>query len=298
MRLCSPLRILLLLGALALLVPALARAGEPPDQKDPCSTYGRDTCGTTGVGSYATYRYGIRWFGDYRRAVPDAAHTFCIDLQYWYPSPSYRFVESTATTLETRSGVAVPPNAQRRLAYAVWTYGRSTSANQQAAVMLYVHSQMGDARRGEVDPSALGAPVVKLYDQVAADAARLHGPYRVEVRVPASLKVGETATATIRVLAASGDALPGVALSLTATGARGVPGSVQTDAAGVAHASVTATSADGVKLTATTEPLPSTLPAVYVPSTPAARVNGQRLVPPASQTVTRPAGGARLETED
>src|SRR5438046_2798135 len=113
MRLFSPLRILLLLGACALLAPALARAGEPPDQKDPCSTSGRDTCGTTGVGSYETYRYGLRWFGDYRGAVPDAPHTFCIDLQYWYPSPAYRFVESSAA-LETRSGGAVPPNAQRR----------------------------------------------------------------------------------------------------------------------------------------------------------------------------------------
>src|SRR6188472_3857899 len=167
MRLALLLRILLVLGAIALLGPGVARAGEPPNQKDPCSTSGRDTCGTTGVGSYETYRYGVRWFGDYRGAVPDAAHTFCIDLQYWYPSPSYRFVQSTATTLENRDGEAVPPNAQRRLAYAAWTFGRSTSKEQQAAAMLYVHSQMGDARPGEVDPAALGASVVKLFDTVS-----------------------------------------------------------------------------------------------------------------------------------
>ena len=76
--------------ALALVaIPSASLAAEPPNPNDPCSTAGRDTCGTTGVGFYKTYRYGIRWFGDFRGAVPGPAHTFCIDLQYWYPSPKY-----------------------------------------------------------------------------------------------------------------------------------------------------------------------------------------------------------------
>src|SRR5580765_1673114 len=48
-----------------------ALAGEPPNPHDPCSAAGRDTCGTTGVGFYDTYKYGVRWFGDYRGAVLD-----------------------------------------------------------------------------------------------------------------------------------------------------------------------------------------------------------------------------------
>ena len=45
--------------------------------------------------------------------------------------------------------------------------------------MLYVHSLMGDARPGEVDPAAIGPQVASIYRQVAADADRFHGPYRV-----------------------------------------------------------------------------------------------------------------------
>src|SRR6188472_3241576 len=86
--------------AVALLaLPAAVTAKEPPDPNDPCSAAGRNTCGTLGVGFYDTYEYGIRWFGDYRGAVPDAAHTFCIDLGLWYPSAAYRFRELTGALL-------------------------------------------------------------------------------------------------------------------------------------------------------------------------------------------------------
>ena len=130
-------------------------AKEPPNQNDPCSSGGRNTCGTLGVGFYDTYKYGLRWFGDYRGAGPDVAHTFCIDLQYWYPSPKYHFRESTADTLKNRDGAAVSLENRRKMAYAIWAWGRSGKANQQAAVMLYVHGLMGDARPGEVDPDGV-----------------------------------------------------------------------------------------------------------------------------------------------
>ena len=97
----SAVRQIVLLGFAVLLLafPAVASAKEPPNQNDPCSSGGRNTCGTLGTGFYDTYKYGLRWFGDYRGAIPDIAHTFCIDLQYWYPSPQYHFKESTADTL-------------------------------------------------------------------------------------------------------------------------------------------------------------------------------------------------------
>ena len=71
------------------------------------------------------------------------AHTFCIDLQYWYPAPKYRFRESTAGTLRNRDGETVSLEKRRRMAYAIWAYGRSGKPNQQAAVMLYVHAPDG-----------------------------------------------------------------------------------------------------------------------------------------------------------
>jgi hypothetical protein len=52
-----PRRLLILLTILAATTPASsAVAAEPPNQHDPCSRGGRDSCATTGVGEYRTYR--------------------------------------------------------------------------------------------------------------------------------------------------------------------------------------------------------------------------------------------------
>ena len=151
-----------------LTLPAGAPAGEPPNQNDPCSAGGRNTCGTTGTGFYDTYRYGLRWFGDFRGLVPNESHTFCIDLRYWYPAARYRFREVSSARLVNRDGETVSLESKRRLAYAIWEYGRSENPNQQAAVMLYVHSLMGDARPGEASPSELNAAVRSTFARVAA----------------------------------------------------------------------------------------------------------------------------------
>jgi len=136
----------------------VASAAEPPNQNDPCSKNGRDSCGTTGKGSYRSYRYGVRWFGDYRGAVEGfSGGTFCIDLRFWYPGKSFGYEERSAAGLKNRDGKAVPAVNLRRMNRALWKYGRSANATQQAAVMLYVHRLMGDAAPGEVDPSALSA---------------------------------------------------------------------------------------------------------------------------------------------
>ena len=93
----------LLVTLLALMTTGggVALAAEPPNQNDPCSRNGRDTCGTTGKGSYRDYRFGVRWFGDYRKAVPDVdAGTFCIDLRFWYPSKAFGYEERSAAGLK------------------------------------------------------------------------------------------------------------------------------------------------------------------------------------------------------
>ena len=237
-----------------LALPGGASAGEPPNQNDPCSSGGRNTCGTTGTGFYDTYRYGLRWFGDFRGVVPNESHTYCIDLRYWYPAARHRFREDTSPTLRNRDGETVSLENRRRIAYAIWEHGRTGNANQAAAVMLYVHSLMGDARPGEAAPSALNAAVQSTFARVARDAARYHGPYRIELRLPGALQVGQQGSATIRVLAASGQALPNLELALDATGASGVPNQARTNANGVATVRFTATSADDVRLTAQRRP--------------------------------------------
>ena len=89
--------------------------------------------------------------------------------------------------LANRDGELVPRERQRRMAYAVWAHGRTTQPAQAAAVMLYVHGVMGDAAPGEVAPDAIGSTVAEAYARVARDAARYHGPYRIETRLPERL---------------------------------------------------------------------------------------------------------------
>src|SRR5262249_20685311 len=157
------------------------------------------------TGFYKRYRYGLRWFGDFRRAIAGESHSFCIDLGYWYAAPRYRYrPQPAAAHLRNRAGKPVALERQRELSYAIWRYSRSTKPSRQAAVMLFVHSRMGDARPGELDAAALSPAVDSLYRRIARDSARYHGPYTLKVQLPATLTVGDEATATVRLLSAHG----------------------------------------------------------------------------------------------
>ena len=201
--------------AFALVVVQAAVAATPPKAKDPCVSGTKDICGTTGVGYYKTYSFGTRWFGDFKNAIPGGTHSYCIDLRFWYPGPSYKYKEDTSGNLTNKSGGAVPFLNQQRIAYAIWVYGRSNDPDQAAAVMLYVHGQIDDARPGEVSPSVLGSKARSLYDQITKAAAKFHGPYKVDVSVPGAPKVGTAVTATVRVLAAGGAAVPNLPVTVS-----------------------------------------------------------------------------------
>lgn len=284
LRAAVPAAALVAVVAALVAVPS-SLAAVPPNQDDPCSNAGRNTCGTLGVGFYGKNRYGIRWFGDFRGAVPGKRRTFCIDLRYWYASRAYRYSQGSPGVLRNRDGETVPPERQQKVAYAIWTYGQSTKPKQQAAVALYVHSQIGDARPGEVDPSPLGRDGLAIYRKIAAAASRYHGPYRVDVRLSGEAVVGRPVRATLRVLSAAGNALPNVPLKLSAAGGIDLH-RVQTNAAGVAVVSITALQAGLNRLRVETGPLSSTLPAIYRATTAAAAPNAQRLAAPSSQRVT------------
>jgi hypothetical protein len=275
-----------LCAVVVLLTPVLSVAKEPPNQKDPCSRAGRNTCGTLGVGFYRNYRYGLRWFGDFRKAVPGEARTFCLDLRYWYASPDYRYREDRSGPLRNTEGEVVPLERQQKIAYAIWTYGRSTSATRQAAVALYVHSLMGDARPGEADPAELGQAVVSAFERVARASERYHGPYRVQTRLAGPLRVGEPASMAIRVVSAAGHALPHVQLGVSAPGVAAPARKIRTDADGLARIVFTPTLAGPLRITVESGPVASTVPRVFAPTTKAAARNGQRLAAPSSQRVS------------
>jgi hypothetical protein len=262
-----------------------AGARNPPNGNDPCSRAGKDTCGTTGIGFYDTYRYGIRWFGDYDNVATGQGRAFCIDLGYWYPSASYRYELESTPGLENSAGRDVLLVNRQKIAYAVWAFGRSTNPDRQAAVMLYVHSLMGDAAPGEVDPSSINATVASDYATVAHDAAQFHGPYRISGSVEGPLGVGQETAATIRVLSATGAAVPNVTVALTTNGAA-APRTITTDAQGVGHITLRPTTAGTVTVSVKADGMASTLPTVYRATTAEAAPNAQRLVVPASQAVT------------
>jgi hypothetical protein len=264
---------------------APADAAAPPNPHDPCARAGRDVCGTTGVGFYAANRYGTRWYGDYRGAVRDVpAAAFCIDLRFWYASRSYGYRESTRA-LTTRGGAAVSARTQAMMSYAIWSSGRSTTPAQQAAVMLFVHRMMGDARPGELDARVLGRGVTARYATLAQAARRFHGPYRLVARVPGSLSVSRPGSVTVRVVAASGQGVPGVRLRLAGRGVTLAASDVRTDAGGSATVQLTPSVA-GPRLTVVTEALAAERPRILVPTVGAAVANGQRLAAPASSPVT------------
>ena len=280
--------LLISLTIAAALAPAAALAAEPPNENDPCSRGGRDSCSTTGVGRYETYRYGVRWFGDYRGAVAGVkGPMFCLDLRYWYPGRSYDYGPVPAGTLRNRDGDRVAPERLRRMSYAMWNFGRTDRLANQGAVMLYVHRMMGDGAPGEVDPGAAGAAVRRVYERIARDADRFAGPYRVEVVVPKRLAVRRRAALSVRVLSASGRAVPNVRVSLEARGAAGLPAQVNTGTDGVARPSFAPDEVQGgVRVTAAGLDLAADRPKVYVPARRDAARNGQRLAEPASAVVS------------
>ena len=271
---------------LALGLASAASAAEPPNQNDPCSTQGRNTCAHTGVGSYERYRYGIRWFGDYRDVAPVAGPTFCTDLRFWYPSRAYKFRQVANEGFTSREGKVLSTATQRRMAYALWNYGRSRNRDQQAAVMLYVHSLVGDGAPGEVDPSALGPSVEGLFAKISRESARLHGPYRIEARISRGLTAGTPATGTVKLVAAGGAAVPDAVIELDGQGVTGLPARVRTGDDGVAELKFTPAAGSRVSIEARSESIASDQPRFFAPTVAQAARNGQRLVAPASQRVS------------
>jgi LPXTG-site transpeptidase (sortase) family protein len=270
--------LVLSLCAFAALAPC-ASAAEPPNQNDPCSRAGRDSCGTTGVGRYATYRYGLRWFGDYRKAVPgETDPTFCIDLRFWYPSPKFQYRERSTTGIKSKEGKLVSPTRLAYMNYALWKYGRSDQVTRQAATMLYVHHLMDDGAPGEIDPGAISPQIEATFNRISDEAKKFAGPYRVVATMPSGLTVGTAAKLSVRVVSASGNDVPGIPVTLDVRGVSGIPSELRTGSDGSVQVPFTPTAAGQLSATATANGLASDVPKLYVPTRGAAAGSGQRLV--------------------
>ena len=280
---------LAVLAALAVLATPLgaapASAAEPPNQNDPCSRAGRNACRTTGFGAYRTYRYGVRWFGSYRNAIPNVADpAWCIDLRFWYPSARFRYAKRAIAGLRSREGKRVSAAELRRMSWVLFEHGSKRDDATQAAVMLYVHSVMGDGAPGEVDPAAVG--VASLFGRISRDARRFAGPYAVTLDAPAKATAGKRFAAVVKVRSAAGVAMPNVRLRLAgSSGADGLPSTVRTNRRGEARIAGVAADVDGgVRLKVETAELAAPAPDLYVPTRGASVRNAQRLVVASSRT--------------
>ena len=84
---------------------------------------------------------------------------------------------------------------------ALWRYGRSNNATQQAAVMVYVHRLMGDGAPGEVDPKALSQRQSARSTRAScATPSATRGRTRSRSTLPAKLIAGKAAEVTVEVL--------------------------------------------------------------------------------------------------
>jgi hypothetical protein len=288
-----PLRTVLRLLALAvtaiacLTLAAPLGADTPPNPTDPCTASGpRDSCGTTGVGQYATYRYGTRWFGNYQGAIKGvSAAGYCIDLGYWYPSASYGYTKQSAEGLHNRRGGAVSDTNLHEMAYALEQYGQTSSSTQASAVMLYVHSLMGDAQPGEVNPSAVSSSVASTFTQISAASAKFAGPYTIHSQGASAIGIGGSQTVTFTVQSASGATVTGVNWRATISGAK-----ADIISSAAANGTETVTYKAGgpgtVTVHASASNLASNLPTMYVPTQGAAAQSGQRLVVGDGQTIS------------
>ena len=99
--------------------------------------------------------------------------------------------------------------------------------------MLYVHSLMGDARPGELDPAAVNPSVVELHARGRPQLGPLPRSVPRGGRPSRRDRRREDGDGPVRVISGAGIAVPNVELSLSVTGAA-VPSTVRTNASGVA----------------------------------------------------------------
>ena len=279
-------------GALVIFAapPAASRAAVPPDPHDPCAHLGRDSCGTTGVGAYRTSPYGVRWYGDFRGAVPASGLTCSAST---CASGTRRARTATAAR---RPRTSPQPRRRARLR-------RGAPPDRVRDLDLRPQLQSGAAGRGDaLRPFADGRRTARRAGRerdepislaraprLARAAARDAGPYRVEMQLPARLVVGTDG-------GCDGSRPRRRRARAPERGARAIrdrrkrpPAQARTDSAGVAHVSVVPPPpVAGLRVTVRTEPLASTEPEVFVPTAAAARAltgSGSQL--PASQRLVR-----------
>jgi hypothetical protein len=167
------------------------------------------------------YNYNSIWAGNYK--LDDGEFpVYCVTAYAAYPTGSYTAAQGVAASTDGS-----------RISWVIENYGKSTDPNVEAAVAALVGKYFDTVNTNE-KWGVISAGQMALANQYWADATEYAGPYTMSVNLPASTDQGATATGTVSVLAASGDKVPNITLTLSSSNATLTTTSVNTGASGTA----------------------------------------------------------------
>ncbi len=246
----------------------------------------------------------LDWLGSY---VVNGQQSWCIDFAFKAPDANETF--TTSQNLMTKFGAPVDATTAAEISFLLLRNGNTQSNDVAAAMSFLLHSWTAapdathtTAPSNDFHTIAFDAPThlaeLPASAQAAvtamkADAIANHGPWTTAMSAPSPLLIGTATNWTITVLNPAGKGVPGIPVTITATGATLPNGTatqvVNTPADGSAlTVAVTPTGANP-KLVATLDS-PAATPVVHVPTDPdTQKVVTTGGVTPITSTATSPA---------
>ena len=188
------------------------------------------------------------WFGVYDSA---GRALVCVDGGKPPASPT-KFTVTGGMTGKTTAQIA-------KLAYVNYNFTRLTDPGQvnaknnvyAAAVRMAALSVTGSGAFVNAHKAQLPAGVVTLGNAMIASANSFAGPYNLRVTITKQVLIGQVGFASIKVIAASGKALPAVSSSVSATNAKSAATTVKSNSLGMATVAFTRTGTGPVTIKAT-----------------------------------------------
>ncbi|MFE3900100.1 collagen binding domain-containing protein [Streptomyces sp. NPDC059153] len=209
--------------------------------------------------------------------------TYCADPERKGPADAGRYSEPATVTSWTSSvtGKPVPAANLAYASYVIGRYGQTRNNAQAAAVDAAVYEWLAGGAYGINDPRGrerLTYPVVSPTARTLAlryitEAQHLAGPYTLRITPSVTTThAGQKVSVSVKITSAlTGEAIPGVAVALTESGAGTAAGTVTTDKNGSGSWVFTAGGTGTAKVRATATGLPGAQLKVLSPQNPAAQ---------------------------
>ncbi|MFJ4572100.1 SpaA isopeptide-forming pilin-related protein [Streptomyces sp. NPDC088846] len=229
--------------------------------------------GTSHIGAY----------GPPGPSVWGSNETYCGDPERKGPADAGRYSDPVSVTSWTSSvtGKPVPAANLAYASYVIGRYGQTRNNAQAAAVDAAVYEWLAGGAYGITGPRGrerLAYPVVSPTARTLAlryidEAQHLAGPYALHITPSVTqTHAGQKVSVSVKLTSTlTGEAIPGVAVTLAESGSGTAEGTVTTDKNGSGHWAFTAGSAGKAKVMATATGLPGVQLKVLSPQNPAAQ---------------------------